>query len=77
MYTATADEGLVGPVIEAYKIYPDGRRELVRNVEITGLSQSTFKEIMGATADTTVYTVPFPRPRPTPGVAGTPTSGRR
>lgn len=36
------------PAVAAYKLYPDGREVLVRNVEISGLTAATFKEIVAA-----------------------------
>lgn len=40
----------------AYKIYPDGREELIRNANITGVTAATFKSIAGASASRSVYT---------------------
>jgi hypothetical protein len=34
------------PVIEAYKIYPDGREELVRGCEANGFTVQSFKDIL-------------------------------
>jgi hypothetical protein len=45
-------QGQAPPLIAAYKVFPDGREELLRNVEMVGLSASTFKEIV-ATGDRT------------------------
>ncbi len=36
------------PVTEAYKVYPDGREELIRGVEARGLSAQSFKDIIEA-----------------------------
>jgi PmbA/TldA metallopeptidase C-terminal domain len=36
----------VEPLIEAYKVYPDGREELVRNLEVNGLTLGSFKDIV-------------------------------
>lgn len=36
----------VMPVIEAYKVYPDGREELVRGTEINNLTPQSFKDII-------------------------------
>jgi hypothetical protein len=46
-------------VIEAYRVYPDGREELIRNVEIAGISAATFKEIVAASESSRAYTAPF------------------
>jgi hypothetical protein len=39
------------PLIEAYRIYPDGREELIRNAEAIGLNPRTFKDIIAASSD--------------------------
>lgn len=49
----------VEAMTEAYKVYPDGREELLRNVEISGLSPASFKEIVAAGAEPTVYSLPY------------------
>jgi len=36
------------PPIEAYKVYPDGREELVRGVEIGNMTAQSFKDIIFA-----------------------------
>ncbi len=43
----------------AYKVFPDGHEELVRNVAIDGVSTTTFKDIVAASANSLVYTTPF------------------
>jgi predicted Zn-dependent protease len=49
----------ISGTILAYKVYPDGREELVRNLEISGLVPTTFKEIVASSRDAGVYTVAF------------------
>ncbi len=56
---AQSGESRVEPAILAYKVFPDGKEELVRNVEISGLSVATFKEILAASKEQVVYSVPF------------------
>jgi hypothetical protein len=34
------------PIIEAYKVYPDGKEELIRNTQINSLSAQSFKDII-------------------------------
>lgn len=34
------------PIVEAYKVYPDGREELIRGVELKGISPQSFKDIL-------------------------------
>ena len=36
------------PVTEAYKVFPDGREELIRKAVLLGLSASSFREIVAA-----------------------------
>ena len=36
------------PVTEAYKVFPDGREELIRKAVLPGLSASSFREIVAA-----------------------------
>jgi hypothetical protein len=42
-----------------YKVYQDGHEELVRNVTLEGVSAASFKEVVSASANSTVYTIPF------------------
>ena len=66
-----AQQSRVEGAIEAYKVYPDGREELVRNLEISGIVAATFKEIVAASEGQTVYTAPFSA---RPGAGGLPFS---
>lgn len=59
-------------LVLAYKVFPDGREELVRGVEVSGLSASTFKEILAASQDPAVVTGAF-RGGVMPGGHGFPT----
>lgn len=34
------------PVMEAYKIYPDGKEELIKNIQINSLTHQSFKDIL-------------------------------
>jgi predicted Zn-dependent protease len=49
----------VEPLVEVYRIYRDGREELVRNAIISGISAASFKDIVAASATRTIYNVPF------------------
>lgn len=51
-------QGLVGPVV-AYKIFPDGREELIRQADLVGVTESSFRDIVAASNDTSVYTTTF------------------
>jgi hypothetical protein len=53
------EEARVESIILAFKVFPDGHEELIRNVELTGMSTSLFKEIVAASKDSTVYNAPF------------------
>lgn len=51
-------QGLVGPVV-AYKVFPDGREELIRQADLVGVAESSFRDIVAASNDTFVYTTTF------------------
>ncbi len=52
----------VEPLIEAYKVFPDGHEELVRNLTVNGLTMGSFKDIVAVSDTPSVQTRPF-RPR--------------
>jgi predicted Zn-dependent protease len=54
-----AGGGSVLRALEAYRVYLDGREELIRNADITGITAATFKEIVAASDSSVVYTAPF------------------
>lgn len=43
-------------VLLAYKVYLDGREELVRGARLSGMSAASFREIVGASKSAAVYT---------------------
>lgn len=43
----------------AYKIFPDGHQELVRNVAINGVTPASFKDVVAASAEPEVYNTSF------------------
>ena len=45
---------LQGPAL-AFKVYPDGREELLRQAEFAAVTDTLFKEIVAASASSTVY----------------------
>ncbi len=49
----------VGGVIDAFRLYRDGRTEPLRNLEIVGLGTSSFKDIIAAADGFTVYSAPL------------------
>ena len=53
------------PVL-AWKVFPDGREELLRGVQLSGLNTSAFKEIVAASSEQNLLTLEF-RPQPNLG----------
>jgi len=43
-------------VLLAYKVYLDGREELVRGARLSGMSAASFRDIVGASKSAAVYT---------------------
>jgi len=60
----------IEPVLEAYKVYPDGREELVRNLNIQGFTLAAFKDILAVSDKPTVTTAPFRSKRVSPVLSG-------
>jgi hypothetical protein len=52
------------PVL-AYKVYPDGREELIRNVQISELNLSAFKDIVAASENQNLLTLEYRPPNST------------
>jgi hypothetical protein len=46
---------LVSEPLLAYKVYPDGREELVRSVRFRGLSTRSFRDILAASDENYVF----------------------
>ncbi len=63
----------MSPVM-AYKVFPDGREELIRGVQFSGLNAASFKDIVAASKDQNILTVQY-RPRSTFGTASAVDSG--
>jgi predicted Zn-dependent protease len=63
MFSAMAGRGDKGrSVLLAYKVYQDGREELVRGARISGMSADSFKGIVAASKSVAVYsTAQMPR----------------
>jgi hypothetical protein len=59
---------------EIYRVYPDGREELIRVGQLDGLDDGAFKDLSAASRDLTVYTIPYAAygGRLYPGQAGAP-----
>jgi predicted Zn-dependent protease len=49
----------VEPALEACKVFPDGHEELVRNLNINGLTLDTYKSVTAVSEPSTVYTAPM------------------
>lgn len=54
-----ADGNNVAPAIVAVQVYPDGREVELRNLELSGFTPSSFKEIIGVGERQIVYSLPF------------------
>ena len=52
-------EVAVDRLTRAYRVYPDGREEVIRKAELSGLSESDFRDIVATSATTTNYTLGF------------------
>lgn len=52
--------------ILAYRVYLDGREELIRNSELADITPATFKDIVAASTAQAVYSVPFAARRASP-----------
>ena len=50
-------------LVRAYKVYSDGREELIRQADLIGLSDSTFKEIVAVSQSTTQHATRFLSPQ--------------
>jgi len=59
LQTASANSGgsvrPVSPPILMYRVYPDGREELVRGMRFRGLSTRSLRDILAASAETAVF----------------------
>jgi hypothetical protein len=66
----------LSPVIEAVKVFPDGREELLRNIEISGFNTAAFRDLSGVSQETTTYTAQFRNPRMSPLMGGMIMQGR-
>ena len=59
LQTASANSGgsvrPVSPPILMYRVYPDGREELVRGMRFRGLSTRSLRDVLAASAETAVF----------------------
>ena len=71
-----SQETSVEGVTLAYRVYPDGRRELIRNAEFTALSEAAFKDIVAVSETPRVYTMSYDASEyPTFSLSGVPGPG--
>jgi predicted Zn-dependent protease len=52
-------DGAVGGVVEAFKVFRDGRRELLRDPRFSGFTAANFRDIVAASEARTVYSAPL------------------
>ncbi len=60
----------VEPVIEAYKVYPDGREELIRNLGLVGMGLASFRDITAVSDAPVVHTAAYRNTRQSPLLRG-------
>jgi hypothetical protein len=48
----------IEPLLESYKVFPDGREEQVRNLNVTGLTMGDFRNILAVGEPASVYSAP-------------------
>jgi hypothetical protein len=58
----------VEPLIEAYKVFPDGHEELARNLNLNSLTFGSFKDIVAVSDTASVYTAPMRMTIRSPGM---------
>jgi predicted Zn-dependent protease len=51
----STDQQLPPPAILAYKVYPNGKEELVRGVQLADIPIRAWKDVLGVSKETTVY----------------------
>ncbi len=51
--------GMVRNAVLAYEVFPDGHEKLIRNAELEGINEASFKDLVAASASETLYSTPF------------------
>ena len=51
----STDQELPPPAVLAYKVFPDGKEELVRGAQLAQVPIQAWKDVIGVSSDTTVY----------------------
>ncbi|MFN7542600.1 MAG: hypothetical protein ACK5TN_07390, partial [Acidobacteriota bacterium] len=60
----------IAPIIEAIRVFPDGREELIRNLEISGFTTAAFRDLAGISTEKATLAIPFRNPRISPLTGG-------
>ena len=55
MAQSSGNQRLVSPPLLVYRVYPDGREELVRSLRFHGVTTRSFKEILAASDESYVF----------------------
>lgn len=66
----------ISPVVEAVKVFPDGREELLRNIEISGFTTAAFRDLVGMSSETFTHTAQYRPTRITPFLGGAIATGK-
>ena len=62
MMPGPRERSRVEPAILAYKVLPNGREEPIRKVTLSGVSESSFRDIVAASDTAEVYDMEYRRP---------------
>ncbi len=57
--TSRSGDGVQLGAVVAYRVYPDGREERIRQAVAVGVTESSFRDIVAASEERTVHTAPF------------------
>ena len=52
-------KGVLESAVEVYEVFPDGHEKLIRNAQLEGLNEASFKDLVAASSSQTVYSMPF------------------
>ncbi|MGO8736685.1 MAG: metallopeptidase TldD-related protein [Terriglobia bacterium] len=52
-------KGMLQSAVEAYEVFPDGHEKLIRNAQLEGLNEGSFKDLVAASSSQKVYSMPF------------------
>ncbi|MYD97631.1 MAG: hypothetical protein F4X98_09625 [Gammaproteobacteria bacterium] len=58
-FSVGGESSRVEPLIEAYKVFPDGRKELLRLASLPTIAESDFKDIVAVSAATSLHDAGF------------------